>query len=102
MLAIGSSEIGGGQKVFLTYIRELLNRDCSVVVLLPDGPLVELIKPLNMKTYIVNFNSITSIIAIAKILKKEKVDIVNTFLTKCSILFALVNIYFRVPDVARY
>ena len=32
MLAIGSSEIGGGQKVFLSYIKEFIKRDYSIVV----------------------------------------------------------------------
>ena len=97
LLAIGSSEIGGGQKVFLSYIREISKKDYSVVVVLPDGPLVGLIKAFNIKIHIVNFNSIISLITIAKILKKERVDIINTYLTKCSLLFSLVNIYFRVP-----
>jgi glycosyltransferase involved in cell wall biosynthesis len=97
MLAIGSSEIGGGQKVFLTCIREFLKRDCSIVVVLPNGPMVELVKSFNVKIYIVNFNSITALINIAMILHREKVDIVNTYLTKCSFLFSLVNIIFRVP-----
>jgi glycosyltransferase involved in cell wall biosynthesis len=97
ILAIGSSEIGGGQKVFLTCIREFLKRDCSIVVVLPNGPLVELVKSFNVKIYIVNFNSITALINIAMILHREKVDIVNTYLTKCSFLFSLVNIMFRVP-----
>jgi len=97
LLAIGSSEIGGGQKVFLTYIKEILKRDCSVVVVLPDGPLVELIQFYKTKIHIVNFNSIASLLSIAKILKHEKVDIVNTYLTKCSLLFSFVNIFFRLP-----
>jgi L-malate glycosyltransferase len=97
MLTIGSSEIGGGQKVFLTCIREFLKRDCSIVIVLPNGPLVELVKTLNVKMYIVDFNSISALINIAMILHKEKVDIVNTYLTKCGILFSLVNIFFRVP-----
>jgi glycosyltransferase involved in cell wall biosynthesis len=97
MLAIGSSEIGGGQKVFLTCIREFLKRDCSIVVVLPNGPLIELVKCFNVKIYIVNFNSITALIKIAMILHKEKADIINTYLTKCSFLFSLVNIFFRVP-----
>jgi L-malate glycosyltransferase len=97
ILAIGSSEIGGGQKVFLTCMRELLKRDYSIVVVLPNGPLIELVKSLNVKICIVNFNSITAIIKIAMILHKEKADIVNTYLTKCSFLFSLVNILFRVP-----
>lgn len=97
ILAIGSSEIGGGQKVFLTCMRELLKRDYSIVVVLPNGPLIELVKSFNVKIYIVNFNSITAIINIAMILYKEKADIVNTYLTKCSFLFSLVNIIFQVP-----
>lgn len=97
LLAIGSSEIGGGQKVFLTCVSEFLKKDCSIVVVLPNGPLVELVKTFNVKIYIVNFNSITALLKIALILHREKVDIVNTFLTKCSFLFSLVNILFRVP-----
>jgi glycosyltransferase involved in cell wall biosynthesis len=97
LLAIGSSEIGGGQKIFLTCIREFLKRNCSIVVVLPNGPLVEIVKSFNVKIYIVNFNSITALIKIAMILHREKVDIVNTYLTKCSFLFSLVNIFFRVP-----
>jgi glycosyltransferase involved in cell wall biosynthesis len=97
MLAIGSSEIGGGQKVFLTCIREFLKRECSIVVVLPNGPLVELVKSFNVKIYIVNFNSITALINIALILHREKVDIVNPYLTKCGFLFSLVNIIFQVP-----
>ena len=97
MLAIGSSEIGGGQKVFLTCMRELLKRDFTIVAVLPNGPLVELVKSLNVRIHIVNFNSITALSKIAMILHKEKVDIVNTYLTKCSLLFSLVNIFYRVP-----
>lgn len=97
MLAIGSSEIGGGQKVFLAYIREFLKRDCSIVVVLPNGPLVELIKKLDVKIYIISSNAIISVINIAMVLYKEKVDIINTYLTKCSLLFGIVNIFFNVP-----
>ena len=97
LLTIGSSEIGGGQKVFLACMREFLKKNCSIVVVVPNGPLVELIKPFNVKIYIVNFNSIIALIKIARILHKEKADIINTYLTKCSFLFSLVNIYFHVP-----
>jgi glycosyltransferase involved in cell wall biosynthesis len=97
MLTIGSSEIGGGQKVFLTCIKEFLKRNYSIIVVLPEGPLVELVKAFNVKIYIVNFNSIMALIKIAAILHKEKADIVNSYLTKCSLLFSLVNILFRVP-----
>ncbi len=97
LLAIGSSEIGGGQKVFHTFIREFIKRGYSIIVVLPAGPLVDLVRPFSVKTYIVNYNSMTSLIKIAAILYKEKIDVINTFLTKCSLLFSLVNIFFRVP-----
>jgi L-malate glycosyltransferase len=97
MLAIGSSEIGGGQRVFLTCMRQLLKRGCTIVAVLPDGPLVELVKSLDVRIHIVNFNSITAMAKIALILHREKIDIVNSYLTKCSFLFSLVNIFYRVP-----
>jgi len=97
MLAIGSSEIGGGQKVFLTCMRELLKRGYTIVAVLPNGPLVELVKSLDVRFHIVNFNSITALAKIALILHKEKIDIVNPYLTRCSFLFSLVNIFYRVP-----
>lgn len=50
-----------------------------------------------VRTRIVNFNSIAALVSITKILKQEQVDMVNTYLTKCSLLFSLVNILFRVP-----
>ena len=97
MLAIGSSEIGGGQKVFLTCMRELLKRGYTIVAVLPNGPLVELVKSLDVRFHIVNFHSITALAKIALILHREKIDIVNPYLTKCSFLFSLVNIFYRVP-----
>lgn len=97
LLAIGSSEIGGGQKVFLTLIKEFINRDCSLVVVMPDGPLVQLVQSYKVKTHIVNFNSAAALLSIARILKQERVDIVNTYLTKCSLLFSIVNILYRLP-----
>ena len=97
MLAIGSSEIGGGQKVFLACMRELVKRDFTIVAVLPRGPLVELVKSLNVRIHIVDFNSIAALSRIAMILHRERVDIVNTYLTKCSLLFSLVNLFYRVP-----
>jgi glycosyltransferase involved in cell wall biosynthesis len=97
LLAIGSSEIGGGQKVFLTQIKEFIKRDYSLVVVLPEGPLVQLVQSYRVKTCIVNFNSMAALLSIAKIMKQEQVDIVNTYLTKCSLLFSLVNIIYRLP-----
>jgi len=97
LLAVGSSEIGGAQKVLNAYIKELLKRDYSIVIVLPNGPLVEHLKSFNIKLYIVNFDSITILIKIAIILRKEKIAIINTYLTKCSLLFSFVNILFRIP-----
>lgn len=97
IMAIGSSEIGGGQKVFVSCIKELLKRNMAVIVLLPDGPLVDVVRPLNVKIYTVNFSSITSVIKIAKILKKERCDIINAYLTKCCWLVSLANMIYGIP-----
>jgi glycosyltransferase involved in cell wall biosynthesis len=97
MLAIGSSEIGGGQKVFLACMRELVKRDFTIVAVLPNGPLVELVKSLNVRIHIVDFSSIAALSRIAMILHRERVDIINTYLTKCSLMFSLVNLLYRVP-----
>lgn len=97
LFAIGSSEIGGGQKLFLATVKEFLRRNYSLVIVLPNGPLVEEIKTLGIKFHIVHFHSIKSLLKIAFIVRFEKIDVINAYLTKCSLFFALVNIIFRVP-----
>lgn len=95
LLAIGSSDIGGGQKVFLSFAQELHRRGCPAVAVLPDGPLVELVKPYANKVYVTNLASVRSLPRIASILRRERVSIVNTHLTKCGLLFAIVNLLYR-------
>ncbi len=95
LLAIGSSDIGGGQKVFLSFAKELHRRGCPAVVVLPDGPLVELVRPYAERLYVTNLASVRSMPRIARILWKERVGIINTHLTKCGLLFGSVNLLFR-------
>ena len=95
LLAIGSSEIGGAQKVFLTTIKELLKRDYLLIAALPAGPLCNILKSYNIEIHIVDFNALSSFSKIAELLKNRNIYIVNTYLTKCSILFSVVNIFYK-------
>lgn len=95
LLAIGSSDIGGGQKVFLSFAKELHQRGCPAVAVLPEGPLVELVRPYAEAVHIVDLTSVRSLPGIAGILRKERAGIVNAYLTKCGLLFSLVNLLFR-------
>lgn len=94
LLAIGSSDIGGGQKVFVSFAKELHRRGCPAVAVLPDGPLVEMVKPYVKTVYVANLRSVRSLPRIARILWKEPAAIVNTHLTKCGLLFAIVNLVY--------
>jgi glycosyltransferase involved in cell wall biosynthesis len=96
LLAIGSSEVGGGQKVFLLMVTELTNRGIDVIVVLPAGPLVDLLKDVAAKLYIIEYN-LKSIPKLIKIIKGNDVGLINTFLTKCSLYFLMANLYYRVP-----
>ena len=95
LLAIGASGIGGGQKVFLSYARELHRRGSPAVIVLPAGPLVELVRPFAARLYVANLASVTSLPRITRILWKERSPIINTHLTKCGLLFAIVNLLYR-------
>ena len=96
LLAIGPSrEVGGAQKVFLTTINEFLKKQLDITVVVPDGPLVEHLRPLNIKMYVVDYSSVSGLLAISKVLKNENADIVNTYLIKSSLLFCLVNLVYR-------
>jgi glycosyltransferase involved in cell wall biosynthesis len=95
LLAIGSSEMGGGQKVFLSFARELHRRGCPAVAVLPEGPLVELVRPYVETLYVTNLSSVRALPRIAVILKRERAAIINAYLTKCGLLFAVVNLLYR-------
>lgn len=95
LLAIGSSDIGGGQKVFLSFAQELHRRGCTVVAVLPTGPLVELVKPYVKTLYVTDLGSVRSLPRIVRILRKERAAVINTYLTKCSLLFAVANVLHR-------
>src|SRR3970040_1392831 len=88
LLAIGySKEFGGAQIVFLTYVKEFLSQGHEVIVVVPEGPLINLLKPLNVKSYVVKDFSIKSFFTVAHILNKEKVDIINSHQFQCSLKF---------------
>lgn len=97
LLVIGSSEIGGAQKVFINLVSGLKSRGHDVVVALPDGPLVEQMKFLNVENLRINTNSFACIFDIASIISKTRFDIINVHLTKCSILVSLVNLIYHIP-----
>jgi glycosyltransferase involved in cell wall biosynthesis len=97
LLAIDSATMGGAQNVFLSCVKELLLRDYEIVVVVSNGALADSLKASKVKCYIVDYSSLKSPVDIFKILKKEKADVINTYLTKCSLLFALANIFYRTP-----
>lgn len=98
LLAISPSDVfGGGQKVFVVTISELILQNHEVVVVLPDESLVHHFELNNTKIYLVDYRSISCIVKINNILRHEKVDIINTYLPKCSLLFSFVNLLYRVP-----
>ncbi|MGA1870973.1 MAG: glycosyltransferase [bacterium] len=98
LLAISpSKEIGGAQKLFLITLKEFIKKNYSLVVVLPDESLLSTIKSYNIRFYLVNFHSISCLVAILRILHKEKVDIINTYLPQGSLVFSFVNLVFRTP-----
>ncbi|MFA6357090.1 MAG: glycosyltransferase family 4 protein [Candidatus Omnitrophota bacterium] len=98
LFAIGySAQLGGGQKVFVTTIKELLKMGCQITVILPDKSLASFLKSLDIKIYIIDFRSIKCLASICKILKESDFDIINTYLPKCSLLVSFVNLFYRRP-----
>jgi glycosyltransferase involved in cell wall biosynthesis len=97
LMAIGSSVNGGAQNVFHIVLKKLIDENQDVIVILPDGPFVDVLALLKIKLYIINFNSIRDIFRIYKIIKNEQCDIINTHLTKCNIMVSIVNLLFRKP-----
>jgi glycosyltransferase involved in cell wall biosynthesis len=98
MLAIGhSKEIGGAQKVFITFVREFSRKGYEVTVLVPDASMADFVRDFNVKTHIIDYSSITCLFKIATILRNERVEIINTFLTNDSLIISLVNIFYRIP-----
>lgn len=98
LFAIGySAQIGGAQKVFLSTINEMSFMDCEIHVILPDASLMPSIVSKNIKIHYINFSSLISLIKIYKIIKQNNFDIINTYLTKSSLIISFVNILFRIP-----
>ncbi|MBW0177680.1 glycosyltransferase family 4 protein [Sediminibacterium sp.] len=95
LLAIGCSKIGGAQKVFATIAKQLVNEGHTVTVVLPEGPLAIILRKEDIITVPVKYKSLQGIRTIAKLLKRKEIDIVNTHLTNCSFLIAVINIFYR-------
>lgn len=95
LLAIGCSKIGGAQKVFATLAKQLSYQGYYVTVLLPEGPLAQMLQEENISTTVIKFKSLQGIRTISGLLKTRKFDIINTHLTNCSFLIALINIFYR-------
>lgn len=97
LLAIGSSEIGGAQGLFSIYVEGLKERGYDVAVILPEGPLVDEVKKMQVKLFVVNIKSLSGIWKISKILKNNKFDIINAHLTYCSLLFSFISLFYKIP-----
>lgn len=98
LFAISNSiEFGGAQKLFIATIKELAKMDAKISVILPDVKLAVLLKDCDVTTYIVDFQSIKSVIAIHKILKENEFDVINTYLPQCGLLISLINLFHRIP-----
>jgi len=98
LLAIGSSDIGGAQIVFLNHLKELVRRGYVVTALLPEGPLVRLIDDGKVEIKITNFRSISALFSVARILRRGEFDVVNAYLTRCSLMVGLANVAARTPS----
>lgn len=96
LLAIGSSEIGGGQKVFASTVSGLSQRGLDIIVIMPPGPLVDVIRDSVREIHIVEFN-IQSISKIRKIIELSKPHLINSYLTKCSLIIAIANFKLGIP-----
>ena len=96
LMAIGfSKEMGGAQKVFITTINQLSNKNCNITVILPDNSLKSLIKSNKVIIHVINLNSIFSIFEIFKLLRNKNFDVINTYLTKASLLISFTNLFIR-------
>ncbi|MBP7507945.1 MAG: glycosyltransferase [Prolixibacteraceae bacterium] len=97
LLAIGSSEIGGAQNIFLSCAGEFVKLGHVVEVALPEGPLSDQAKLLGIPIHTINFTSILSVLRIKRMLQKGNYDIINTYLTKCGLLVSFVNFLYKNP-----
>ena len=97
LLAIGSSEIGGGQKVFSSCVSEFLSAGHEIIIILPPGPLVDVLLKYNVRIHIVDLYSISGFFYILKILKNNYIDIINVHLTKCAFFISFINLFCRLP-----
>lgn len=99
LLAIGCSKIGGAQKMFATIVEGLKCKQFNVIIVLPEGKLAEMFRDKGIEVHICEFDSIRILCQIARILRDNEIDIINTHLTNCSFFFAIVNLIYRKPIV---
>lgn len=97
ILAIGSSELGGAQKVFLLMIRELQKKGLEILVFLPEGPLVSSVREINCPLVIIDYRSLKFWRKLLSVLKQNDIGIINTYLTGCSLYFSLINLLYGHP-----
>ena len=102
IMAIGSSEIGGAQKVFKLLVRELVSKNIRVTVLLPEGPLVKDIRKLDVPAFIVDYKSLIGLTRIYRIIKQIRPTSINTHLTNCNFLLSHVNVLIGAPMVCTF
>lgn len=94
LMAIGySKEMGGAQKVFISTINEISNNNCRITVILPNDSLKPFIISKDVIIHIVNFSSLLSIFKIFTIIRTNKFDVINTYLTKSSLLISFINLF---------
>lgn len=96
LLAIGSSELGGAQNVFLDTALGVLKGGLDLVVLAPPGPLIDRLNEHQIKVYVYDYK-ITSLMKLFTFINVNDFVLINTFLAKCSIITCLVNIFFKIP-----
>lgn len=90
--------MGGAQKVFLTTLEGFLKENCEITAVVTHGPLVDhLSRYKNVELHVVDYGSLACLMDISRILKKRNYSVVNTYLTKCGLLFSIVNLFYRNP-----
>lgn len=93
LFSINCSDFGGAQNMFYLIIKELLENKYKIVVALPKGPLYDKIINLKIETHVIDFSSFSSFYKINTLLKRNDISLINTHLSKSSLIFSLINIF---------
>ena len=91
LFAINCSDFGGAQNMFYLIIKELLENKYKIVVALPKGPLYDKIINLKIETHVIDFSSFSSFYKINTLLKRNDISLINTHLSKSSLIFSLIK-----------